>query len=70
MKNMVIAMLLTYIFWTDCCVIHPMWALPIVFGAFWAFIAEGEEILKDYSKSLKRGQYLTGKIRKMRRDVI
>ena len=69
-KNMVIAALITYIFWTDCCVVHPVWALPLVFVSFWGFIAEGEEIFKSYTKSLKRGQYLTGKISRMRKDVI
>lgn len=67
MKNMIIAMLVTYIFYTDLCVVHIPAMLPLMFVTFWLIIAESEEQLKEYRRQRHRRRYLQEKINRIRR---
>lgn len=69
MKNMIIAALMTYIFWTDICVIHPLPVLPMIFGAFWLMIAGIDDLMDDYRQTIRRGQRLQRRIGKMEKEV-
>ena len=69
MKNIIIALLTTYIFWTDFCVIHPLPVLPLMFVAFWLMIAWIDDLIDDYRQTIRRGQRLQRRIRKMEREV-
>lgn len=69
MKNMIIAALMTYIFWTDICVIHPLPVLPMIFATFWLMIAGIDDLMDDYRQTIRRGQRLQRRIRKMEREV-
>ena len=69
MKNILIAILMTYIFWADICVIHPLPVLPLMFVAIWLVIAGIDDLIDDYRKTIRRGQRLQRRIRKMEREV-
>lgn len=69
MKNILIATLMTYIFWADICVIHPLPVLPLMFVAIWLMIAGIDDLIDDYRKTIRRGQRLQRRIRKMEREV-
>lgn len=68
MKNIIIAAYSSYFFYGFCVVRH--WAIPIMaFFLFWLIIAETEELINDYKRSVKRGQRLNRKINRARRSV-
>lgn len=69
MKNILIAALITYIFWTDVAVIHPLPVLPLMFVVFWLLIAGIDDLIDDYRKTIRRGQRLQRRIRKMEKEV-
>lgn len=69
MKNAIIAAMATYIFWTDCCVIRPIAALPIIFLVFWLLIAEIDEQIRDYKRAKRKGERLARVIRRMEREA-
>lgn len=69
MKNILLALLITYIFWTDICVIHPLPVLPLMFFAFWLIITEIDDLIDDYIKTVRRGQRLQHRIQRMEREV-
>lgn len=68
MKNILIALLLTYIFWSDVCVVHPLPVLPLIFGLFWAVIAGVEDLFIDYFKTVKRGKKLAGRVKRLKHE--
>ena len=69
MKNFMIALLVTYIFWTDLAVIHPLPVLPLVVVCFWLIVAEIDEVVTDYRKRIRHGQRLQRRIKRMEREV-
>ena len=69
MKNWIIAILMTYIFWTDFAVIHPLPVLPLVVVCFWLAIAAVDDVVMDYKDRIRRGRRLQRKIKRMEREV-
>jgi len=70
MKNAMIAILLTYIYYTDFCVVKMPIVIPIMILILWALLAEIEEYFKEYGKSVRRGQQLAHRIRRMKRKEV
>lgn len=69
MKNLTIALLVTYIFWTDIAIIHPLPVLPLMVLCFWLAIAAVDDVVTDYKDRLRRGRSLQRKIKRMEREV-
>lgn len=70
MKNIIISLLATWIFWKDICVIHPVWVLPIIFAIILAWIHCVEYEVREYQNSKRRGKYLARKIGKIGKELI
>lgn len=69
MKNAIISVLATWLFWNELCEIHPVWALPIIFSIILAWITSVEYEVKEYHKSRQRGRSLARKIGKIGKEV-
>lgn len=69
MKNLVLAILATYIFWTDMAVIHPLPVLPIIVLLIWATLVEIDDVITDYKKRIREGRRLQRRIKRMEREV-
>ena len=67
MKNAIIAALITYVFYTDFCVIKLWYLIPLMFLVFWGLIASVDELINDYKKQVRRGQRLQNKLRRAER---
>lgn len=67
MKNAIIAALITYVFYTDFCVIKLWYLIPLMFLVFWGLIASVDELINDYQKQVRRGQRLQNKLRRAER---
>lgn len=69
MKNILIALLATYVFWTDVAVIHPLPALPLLFVTLLFIISGIDELIADYKHTIRNGQRLQRRIKRMEREV-
>lgn len=69
MKNWIIAIFATYIFWTDFAIIHPLPVLPVVAVCFWLIVAEVDEVVTDYRKRIREGHRLQRRIKRLEREV-
>ena len=69
MKNFIIALCITYIFWTDIAVIHPLPVLPLMVICFWLAIAAVDDVVMDYKDRIRKGRRLQRKIKRMEREV-
>lgn len=67
MKNIIIALLTTYIFYTDFCVVKLWYIVPLIFVVFWLVISEIDEVIRDYQETVRRGRRLQRTIKKMER---
>ena len=67
MKNIIIALLTTYIFYTDLCVVKLWYIVPFIFVVFWLVIAEIDEVIRDYQETVRRGRRLQRTIKRMER---
>ena len=67
MKNIIIAILTTYVFYTDFCVIKLWYIVPFMFLIFLALIAGVEDLILDYQETVRRGRKLQRTIKKMER---
>lgn len=67
MKNLIIAILATYVFYTDFCVVHLWYVIPFVFLVFWLVVAGIDELIQDYHKQVRRGQRLQMKLKQAER---
>ena len=65
MKNIIIALLTTYIFWNDIAVIHPLPVLPLMFVSFLFIISVIDETISDFQRTLRSGQRLQRKIKRL-----
>ena len=68
MKNVLIAILTTYVFYTDLCVVKLWYVVPLIFVTFWLIIAGIDELIRDFQHQVKRGQRLQAKLRKAERS--
>lgn len=69
MKNIIIAAFTTYVFWTDFAEIHPLPVLPLIFVTFWLIIAGIDDLITDYMNTVRKGQRLQRKIRRLEKEV-
>lgn len=67
MKNFLIAVMATYIFYTDLCVVQMPIIIPFLVFLFWAVLEEAEEVVTVYLLKVKRGKRLGRKIKQLRR---
>ena len=67
MKNIIIALLTTYIFYTDFCVVKIWYIVPFIFLIFWAMLAGVEDLIRDYQETVRRGRRLQRTIKRMER---
>lgn len=67
MKNIIISMLITYIFYTDFCVVKLWYIVPLIFVVFWLIISEIDEVIRDYQETVRRGRRLQRTIKRMER---
>lgn len=67
MKNLIIAILATYVFYTDICVVHLWYVIPFMFLVFWLVVAGIDELIQDYHKQVRRGQRLQMKLKQAER---
>jgi len=65
MKNLIISLLATYIFYTQFCVIEMPYLMPIVVLMIWGFLAEIDCYIEDFKTTRKRGEKLQRKIRRL-----
>lgn len=68
MKNILIAIMTTYVFYTDLCVVKLWYVVPLIFVTFWLIIAGIDELIRDFQRQVKRGQRLQAKLRKAERS--
>lgn len=69
MKNCIIAMLMTYIFWNELCVDKSYPVVTVaVWLVFWLAVWAVDEWQKDFRRKHRRGSYLVNKIKKMERS--
>lgn len=68
MKNILISILATYVFYTDLCVVNRPIVVPFIFIVFWFTIAGIDELVRDFQHQVKRGQRLQAKLRKAERS--
>lgn len=69
MKNLIIAILATIIFYTQFCVIKMPAVMPIFTLCVWVILAEIDEFIAEYKATVKRGEKLQRTIRKARRNL-
>lgn len=67
MKNIIIALLTTYIFYTDFCVVKLWYIVPFIFLIFWAMLTGVEDLILDYQETVRRGRRLQRTIKRMER---
>lgn len=67
MKNLIIAILATYVFYTDFCVVRLWYVVPFMFLVFWLVVAGIDELIQDYHKQVRRGQRLQMKLKQAER---
>ena len=65
MKNIIISILATIIFYTQFCVIKMWYVMPVFTLCVWACITETECLIEDYQKTVRRGRRLQRKIQKL-----
>ena len=65
MKNMIISALLTYIFYSFC-VIRNLFIPVVAFFLFLVIIAEIDELIEDYHRTVRKGQRLNRIIDEMK----
>ena len=67
MKNIIIALLTTYIFYTDFCVVKLWYIVPFIFIVFLGLLAGVEDLILDYQETVRRGRRLQRTIKRMER---
>ena len=67
MKNILIAILTTYIFYTDFCVVKLWYLVPFIFIVFLGLLAGVEDLIRDYQETVRRGRRLQRTIKRMER---
>lgn len=68
MKNIIIALLTTYIFYTDFCVVKLWYIVPFIFIVFLGLLAGVEDLIRDYQETVRRGRRLQRTIKRMERS--
>ena len=65
MKNVILAIMATYIFYTDLCVVKIPVMIPLIALVAWVAITELEDMAKSYLISWKRGKRLKKRLKSL-----
>lgn len=65
MKNLIIAILSTIIFYTQFCVIKMWYVMPVFALCVWMIISETECVIEDYQSTVRSGKRLQRKIKRL-----
>lgn len=68
MKNVIIALLSTWIFWKECCVIQPIWALPLIFFVALVWINCIDEEIREKKQSKRLEKDFANMIKRIGKD--
>ena len=66
MKNIIISMLVTYIYY-DLCVVKNLLIVIFAFFIFWGLISEIDETIAEFNRSVRRGEKLNRQINRAKR---
>lgn len=69
MKNLIIAILSTIIFYTQFCEVKIPYVMPVLALMIWAILSEIDGYITEYKCSVSRGQRLRRKINQVRRGA-
>lgn len=67
MKNLIIAILSTIIFYTQFCVIKMPVVMPVFTLVVWVLLCGVDEFMEEYMKSVRRGMRLQNHLKRIRR---
>jgi len=65
MKNIIISILATIIFYTQFCEIKMWYVMPVFALCVWLIISEIECVIEDYQDTMQRGKRLQRKIQRL-----
>lgn len=65
MKNWIIAILVTYVFYTDFFVIHHPIVLPFIVLYFWAVTEALEDLVLEHRAKARRAKKLQNNVRRL-----
>ena len=65
MKNIIISILATIIFYTQFCVIKMWYVMPVFALCVWIAISEIDCVIEDYQKTIRQGRKLQRKIKRL-----
>lgn len=65
MKNLIIAILSTIIFYTQFCVIKMWYVMPVFALCVWIAISEFDCVVEDYKNTIRHGRKLQRKIKRL-----
>ena len=68
MKNIIISMLATWIFWKEICVVQPIWGLPLIFFVVLVWISCIEEEVMERKKNKQYEKDFANMINRIRKD--
>lgn len=69
MKNLIIAILSTIIFYTQFCEVKIPAVMPILALMIWVSLIQIDEWVAEYRQAVRRGQKLQDTIKKVRRSA-
>lgn len=65
MKNLIIAILSSILFYTQFCEVKMPFIIPCMIFAFWLFLIWVDDVVHEYQVKIRRGKYLNGKIKRL-----
>ena len=65
MKNWLIAILITYVFYTDFCVLQYPILIPFMAVFFWAVTEAGEDLILEHKAKARRAKKLQKNVRRL-----
>ena len=65
MKNWTIALLITYVFYTDFCVIQYPILIPFMAVFFWAVTESVEDLILEHRAKARRARKLQNNVRRL-----
>lgn len=65
MKNWLIAILITYVFYTDFCVIQYPIMIPFLAVFFWAVTEAAEDLILEHRAKARRAKKLQKNVRRL-----
>lgn len=65
MKNLLIAILSTYIFYTQFCQVKIIGIMPVFAALIWIVLSDIDCFIEEYRESVRRGKKLQRKIKRI-----